>query len=122
MQASHLCAILRLISGGFAIYSRHLTPQADVRNSLVVARNHNFGPLRDGATILAARAAHAAGSHLRINDFADSALADWNAHPAQYADHFRVGWIHVLVLGNKHPAQEQKNDSTPDQAPGDREE
>src|SRR5579864_8353342 len=57
-------------------FSGHLAPQPYVGKSLFVARHDHLGSLGDGAAVLTAPTAHAARSHLRIDDFACSALPD----------------------------------------------
>src|ERR1039457_2954718 len=97
-------------------FSRHLAPQANVSNSLLVARDYHLASLGDGAAVLAASAADAAGADLRVHDLARAAFADGNAEPAEHANHFVVRGIHVLLVRHQHPAQKQENDSAADNA------
>src|SRR6202158_2300628 len=79
------------------VLSRHLTPQPNVGNSLLVARDHDFGSFGDGAAVLAARATDAARARLRIQNLARFAFADGNAESAEDSHHLVVRGGPVLL-------------------------
>src|ERR1700739_3048958 len=84
----------------------HLAPQANVRNSLVVARDHNFCPFWNHDAFLAARAADPARSRLRIDQFARPTFSNRHGELSQHNHHFEIGWVETLFVGHKHLAEE----------------
>src|ERR1700757_4480239 len=83
----------------------HLAPQANVSNSLLIARDHNFSPFRNHDALLAARAADPARSRLRIDQFARPAFSNRNRELSQHTHHFEIGWVETLFGGHKHLAE-----------------
>src|SRR5438309_9872379 len=82
----------------------------DIRNTLLVARNHHLSSLRDGTPILGSSATGAASPGLRIDNFARSARANWNRDSAEHARHLVVGRIHFFSLGHENAREKHIND------------
>src|SRR5438132_4929115 len=76
----------------------HLVPAADVSDSFVVAHHHHLRPAVDRAAVIAARAATAPCSFLRIDQLPRPTLADRHAHAAEDSGHVEVGVEERLLV------------------------
>ena len=75
---------------------------------LFVTRHNHLSAFGDGASVVAARPTNPARAHLRINQLTSSTFADWHRKLAEHADHFEVGWIETLFVGDQDLASETK--------------
>src|ERR1019366_6556628 len=92
------------------LLAAHFLPPAHIRNTLVVARDHNLRALFNRASVFAARATRPARSGLRVNDFAGAVLTDGHRDSSQHTDHFVVGGVHVFLVRDQHAREEQENE------------
>src|SRR6266852_2931502 len=106
----------RALFCGLRLFARHLAPQTNIGNALLVTGDHNLGSLGNGAPIVSARATNSTRSHLGIDKLASSARADGNADSPQHSHHLVVGWIHIFLVRNQHLAQKQEHDGCPHQS------
>ena len=87
-----------------------------IRNSFFVTHHHDFNSATDGASVVAARAATAARSLLRVNQLACSRLANRHADAAEGSGHVEVGVGERLLLHRQHARQIDVHEASSDQA------
>src|SRR5579884_2821277 len=68
-------------------------PRTDEGDAPFVADDENLGAFGNGRAIFAARASHTPGSLLGVDEFARAACANWDAKPAERADHAVIGGV-----------------------------
>src|SRR5438874_2074067 len=93
----------------FVFFPGHLRPRTHVSDSALIARDHNFCSFQDCRSIFHPRTAYPPSSGLRVDEFSRAAVANRHRKPAEYADHFEVGGIKVLVRRTEDAGQEQIN-------------